>query len=202
MTALDRLAEEPRWVAWRSEERGGRPTKIPYAATGGMAKTDDPSTWATRAAAERQAARIVNGADGGVGIVLGDVGDTMHLVGIDLDSCLGADGQIAPWAVEILAAAASYAEISPSGRGVKVFFFVASDEVRPFLDRIGAQSGQWGARRDVPGEDARDHGPAVEIYFARRYFAVTDNRWPGVPDEIALIGDSELARLAALIPPA
>ena len=117
MTALDFLAEEPRWVAWRSEDRGGRPTKIPYAATGGMAKTDNPSTWASRAAAAQLAARIVNGS--GVGIVLGDLGDATHLVGIDLDSCLGADGQIAPWAAEILAAAASYAEISPSGRGVK-----------------------------------------------------------------------------------
>src|SRR5216683_2164223 len=33
---------------------------------------------------------------------------------------------------------------------------------RPFLDRIDVQPGHWGCRRGVPGEDARDHGPAIE----------------------------------------
>ena len=29
MTALDALAGEPCWVAWRNESRGGKPTKPP-----------------------------------------------------------------------------------------------------------------------------------------------------------------------------
>jgi hypothetical protein len=29
MTALDALADELRWVAWRNESRGGKPTKLP-----------------------------------------------------------------------------------------------------------------------------------------------------------------------------
>jgi hypothetical protein len=201
MSAFDSLADEPRWVAWRSELRGGKPTKIPYAPRGGKAKADDPSTWGSRAAAEACAARIVNDSGGGIGIMLGDLGGDTHLAGIDLDSSLDADGLIKPWAAEILTVAGSYAEISPSGRGLKVFAYLPSAEVRPFLDRIGAPRGQWGTRRDVPGEDARDHGPAIEIYCAGRYFTVTMKRWPNAPDAIALLEDETLVRLASLIPP-
>jgi primase-polymerase (primpol)-like protein len=41
---LDALAHEARWVAWRNELRGGKPTKVPYAPNGKMAKADDPAT--------------------------------------------------------------------------------------------------------------------------------------------------------------
>lgn len=176
VTALDALAGEPRWVAWRNESRGGRLTKVPYAPNGRKAKADDPSTWGIRTAVHARAARIVNRQDGGIGIELGDLGSDMHLAGIDLDSCLGENGQLAPWAAAILDLVPSYTEVSPSGHGLKLFFYVASEDVRPFLNRIGARTHQWGVRRDVPGEDPRDHGPAVEVYLSHRYFAVT--RWP------------------------
>jgi len=61
VTPLDLLADEPRWVAWRNEDRGRKPTKIPYAPKGQRAKADDPSTWGTRAEAEARAAKIING---------------------------------------------------------------------------------------------------------------------------------------------
>jgi primase-polymerase (primpol)-like protein len=64
MPALDSLAGEPRWVAWRNERRGNKLAKIPYAPDGRRAKADDPSTWGTRIAAETCAARIVDGHDG------------------------------------------------------------------------------------------------------------------------------------------
>jgi hypothetical protein len=200
---LDPLATDARWVAWRTELRGEppKPTKVPYAATGGRAKADDPRTWAPRSEAERRAARIVNGLGGGVGIVLGDLGTDMHLAGIDLDSCLDADGTIAPWAMEILSATGSYAEISPSGTGIKVYFYVATEDARSFLDRIGAEPDTWGTRRDAPGADGRDHGPAVEIYLSHRYFAVTGDRWGGAPDTIRLLEPDALERLALQIPP-
>ena len=66
MAALHALAREPRWVAWRYESRGGKPTKIPYAPDGKRAKADDPSTWGTRTAAQTRAAKIVNGQGGGL----------------------------------------------------------------------------------------------------------------------------------------
>jgi len=55
------LADLERWVAWRPEPRGGRPTKIPYAPDGRRAKADDPSTWGTRSAAEYRAKELING---------------------------------------------------------------------------------------------------------------------------------------------
>jgi hypothetical protein len=201
MTALDTLAALPRWIAWRSEVRNGKATKVPYAPQGGKAKADDPSTWGTRAEAEAHAARIVNGSGGGVGIQLGDLGGDTFLAGIDLDSCLDEDGALAPWAAAILNAVPTYAEKSPSGRGIKAFFYIASAAVRPFLDRIGIQAGNWGCRRGVPGEDARDHGPAIEVYLAGRYFAVTADKWPESPDHVATLDVPQLERLAELIPP-
>jgi putative DNA primase/helicase len=179
VTPLDALASEPRWVAWRYQLRGGRPTKVPYAPQGGRARADDPGTWGTLAEAEASAAKIVNGQGGGIGIQLGDLGGDTYLAGIDLDCCLGEDSTAAPWAETILSAVPSYAEVSPSGRGLKVFFYVACQDVRQFLERIGAQHGQWGVRRDLPGEDARDHGPAIEVYLSHRYFAVTGRRCTG-----------------------
>jgi putative DNA primase/helicase len=200
--ALDALARERRWVAWRSELRGGKPTKVPYAPNGKKAKSDDPASWGTRAEAEATAARLVNGQGGGIGIELGDLGSDIHLAGIDLDSCLSEDGKLAAWAQAILDLVPSYTETSPSGRGLKSFVYVGSEDVRPFLERIGAQPHHWGVRRDVPGEEARDHGPAVEVYFAGRYFTVTEDKWRGTPDELATLAAATLDRLAALIPPA
>ena len=200
MTALDTHAEDSRWVAWRLERRGKKFTKVPYAPGGGKAKADDPETWGTRSEAEARARLIVNGQGGGIGIELGDIGADLHLAGLDLDSCLH-DGDVAPWAAAILEAVDTYAETSPSGSGLKLFFYVSAEDTRWFLELIGVEADGWGCRRDVPGEDARDHGPAIETYFAGRYFAVTDNKWPTASDRINHLDRDTLERLAALVPP-
>ena len=203
MTPLDLLADEPRWVAWRNEDRGRKPTKIPYAPKGQRAKADDPSTWGTRAEAEARAAKIINGQGGGIGIQLGDVGADMYLAGVDLDSCLVADGTLAQWAENILVAVPSYAEVSPSGCGIKAFFFCTADDVRPFLELVGiTDPKQWGLKRGIEGEDGRDHGPGIELYMSGRYFTVTGDRWMTQPDSVMLLDWPALERLAQLIPPA
>jgi AAA domain len=201
MAPLDELASVRRWIAWRIEDRNGKATKVPYAPQGGKAKVNVPRTWDVRAAAEARAKEIVNGSGGGIGIQLGDLQNDTFLVGIDLDSCLAGEGDLAHWAARILDALPTYAEKSPSGRGIKVLFYVASEAVRPFLDRIGVQPGHWGCRRGVAGKDARDHGPAVEVYVNRRYFAVTGDRWLESPDHVATLDGAQLDRLAELILP-
>src|SRR5271166_5612441 len=200
--SLDTLAQEVRWVAWRNEPRGKKYSKVPYAPNGRRAKSDYPTTWGTRAEAEAIAGRLVNGQGGGIGIQLGDLGHDVHLAGIDLDCCLGEGGTLAPWAAAILDLVPTYAEVSPSRRGLKLFFYVASEDFRPFLDRIGAPPHQWGVRRDVPGEDARDHGPAIEVYFSHRYFTVTRMQWATAPNRLIMLDCDALERLATLIPPA
>jgi putative DNA primase/helicase len=205
VTVFAAFADEPRWVAWRIELRGKppnrKPTKVPYAAPRRKAEADNPSTWTTRAAAETCAAQIKNGRGGGVGIELGDLGTDVHIGGLDLDSCLDETQTCAAWAQAIIATTPTYGEISPSGTGLKLFFYLDNAHVRPFLDLIGIAPNSWGTKRGIPGEDERDHGPAVEVYLSHRFFAVTEQHWPGLPDRINLLDWEALQRLAARIPP-
>jgi hypothetical protein len=151
MTALDRLADMPRWVAWRTDDRSGKATKIPYSPHGGKAKAGDPSTWGTRAEAEDMAGRLANGKGGGIGVQLGDVGDGTFLGGIDLDSCIADDGTIAPWAAAIRNAVPTYAEKSPSGRGIKLFFHIARE--------TGSGHPRRAHRVGIPGAQDRGNTP-------------------------------------------
>ncbi len=75
--------------------------------------------------------------------------------GIDLDKSIDASGTIKPWALDLLAKLDSYTEISPSGRGVKVFVKATKQSARC---RKAYQDG------------------GVEIYDRDRFFTVTGNR--------------------------
>jgi hypothetical protein len=200
--AFNPLADVPRWVAWRVEIRGGKPTKIPYSPhTGKRAKADDPATWGTRAEALARAAQLLNGkVSGGIGTMLGDLGADCYLGGIDADSCIDPAGCLAQWAEVIFAALDTYCETSPSGTGVKGLFYIAAEDVRPFLDLIGVEAKQWGCRRSIPGLSGANHGPAIELYCSHRYFVVTERLWPGKPDRIGLLDRPALERLAKAIP--
>src|SRR4051812_15202519 len=85
MPALAALAASRRWVAWQTQDRRGKPSKVPHAPSGGLAKANDPTTWGTRPQAEtRMAALPRSYGVGGVGIMLGDqLG--LAIGGIDLD---------------------------------------------------------------------------------------------------------------------
>jgi predicted P-loop ATPase len=169
-----------RWVAWQTEDRpGGKPTKVPYAPDGRKAMADKPRTWGTRAEAEARAARLARPyGDGGVGFELGDLGDGRAIGGIDLDTCLS-DGSPAPWAAEVLARFASYAETSPSGIGAKLFFLFDPAELPELRTAMQTKTGkQW--KRAGTG----DHPPAIELYLGERYFAVTDQHLAGTPPEL------------------
>jgi predicted P-loop ATPase len=159
------LADQPRWVCWRYEERKGKQTKIPVQPGGRNAAVDKPRTWATlaRCAAYAEATPGV-----GVGIVFNGDG----LVGIDLDGCRdAATGELDGEARAIVADLASYAEVTPSGRGLHV------------LCRGGLPGGATGTRRGN-----------VEVYAHGRFFTVTGAHLPDTPDEIA-DADEALERL-------
>jgi hypothetical protein len=203
---FDALAGARRWVAWRNELRGEgdarKLTKVPFGRDRRPAKADDPSSWLTREEASDLAQFIANDLGGGIGIQLGDVGDGTYLIGLDLDSCLDDQQRLAPWAAEIIRTACTYAETSPSGKGVKLFAFVAANDVRPFLAAIGVSAANWGTRRSVPGQDGGNHGPAIEVYCGLRFFAVTNKRFGLLPEQPARLDDAALRRLAKLVPPA
>jgi hypothetical protein len=149
------LQEGKRFVCWRLENRNGKPRKVPVNPhTGKEAKADDPATWSTLAGAvafhqmhwkELQGVgRMFDPADG--------------MIGVDFDDCLDDHGNFIPGhvAAEWLPRLNSYCEISPGGRGVKVWLK---------------------ARLDLDGKTGRrDAKQGVEIYRERRYFTLT-GRW-------------------------
>jgi putative DNA primase/helicase len=110
------LRELRQWLCWRSEERGGKPTKIPYSPlTGQRASSTDSKTWADYR--ETVKACKEHGYSG-IGFVFTAEDD---LCGVDLDDCLNPDtGVIEGWAQEIIDELDSYTEISPSGTGVHI----------------------------------------------------------------------------------
>jgi hypothetical protein len=187
MAALSDFAALPRWCAWRNEERAGKLTKAPYSPVcGRMAKSNDPATWASRPMADEAAARIVNGHGGGTGIFLGDLGDGRALGGVDLDTCRSPDGSVAAWAMEVLERLGTYAEVSPSGTGIKAFFTyptAALAELRAMMTT------DWGKAWKRPGGS---HPPAIELHLGNRYFAVTGERIDGAKDALAHIGTDAL----------
>jgi hypothetical protein len=186
---LANLAALPRWVAWQTEQGKGRkkPTKVPYSPAGGKAHADKPATWGSRTAADARATALPRPlGSGGVGVELGDLGDGRILAGIDLDTCRDAAGNFAPWALEVVDRFASYAEVSPSGTGAKVFFLLdpaGLPEFAPLLTPLGA------ALFKLPGDD---HPPAIEFYSGRRYFAVTGEHLAGTPTELRYVPQDAL----------
>lgn len=143
------------WVCWRSEERDGKLTKIPYSPlTGGKASSTNPDTWAGYSEAVR--AYEERGYDG-IGFVFTKEDD---FVGVDLDHCLDSQsGEIEAWAREFIDELNSYTEISPSGTGVHILL-----------------------RATLP--DGRNRKGPVEIYGDGRYFTMSGRHLEGTPRTI------------------
>ena len=153
----DSLVELDQWILWRSESRGdgGKPTKVPYQINGSHASSKDPKTWCSWDEALK-ACQQKPGHWSGIGFVFST---TDQFFGIDLDQCLDAAGKLKPWAQPIMERFFdSYAEISPSGRGIKI----------------------WAKGRLPGGGTAFSMGDGrVEVYDQARYFTVTGNHWAG-----------------------
>ena len=200
ITTLHDLASWRRWVAWQTEKReGGKPTKVPYSpGTTRKAESDDPSTWGIRSTAQVTADRLPKpfGA-GGVGIELGDLGNGLALGGIDLDTCRDPDGTLARWAAEIMAEFATYAEVSPSATGIKLFFIYDAAALPDLLRIMGTKTGKQWKRKS-----AGDHPPAIELYLRGRFFAVTDELHPDAPTGLRHVPAGLLQRMVTEVGPA
>lgn len=109
------------------------------------------------------------------------------LGGIDLDSCLGLLGDLEPWAGEVLARFASYAEVSPSGTGAKVFFAYRAADLEPLRANIGTK---WGK------SFSRGSHHEIALHLGNRYFTVTGQRLETAPATIETV---DLAALEWLI---
>src|SRR5215217_3901104 len=149
------LRDLRQWLCWRSEEREGKPTKIPYSPiTGERASSTVPETWAGYEEAVRACKE-----EGytGVGFVFTPEDD---LCGVDLDGCLDPlTKEIEPWAWTIIEELDSYTEISPYGKGVHILVRAALPEGRNRKGRF-------------------------EAYDRGRYFTVTGRHLAGSPQRI------------------
>ena len=110
------LKESALFCVWKKEERGGKPTKIPYnPITGGKAQPNNKATFAPF----QTAAEVMENYDGlGIGIFDG-------LCAIDIDHCIK-DGKLSEMAADIISTMDSYTEYSPSGSGVHIYFTVSA----------------------------------------------------------------------------
>ncbi|MGI4790604.1 MAG: hypothetical protein ACRYFS_17355 [Janthinobacterium lividum] len=159
------LRSLPQWVVWKLETRPGQAklTKVPYdARTGYKADSTDADTWSPLETALAAYAKARSGYSG-IGFVFSR--DDPY-AGIDLDGCRDSEtGEIEPWAQAVIDRMNSYAEISPSGTGIKIIV-------------IAAHPGE-GFKKDLK------NGRAYEMYDAARYFTLTGNALPGSPISIA-----------------
>lgn len=151
------LRERNQWVCWRYEAKDGKPnelTKMPYQAKkpDRKASSKGEQTWSDFATALRSANNPKNKFDG-IGYVF-SADDPF--VGIDLDDVILDDGNLAQWARPWVAELLTYAELSPSGKGIKAI-------------AIGKLPGS--------GINARD----LELYDQGRYFTITGQRLEGFP---------------------
>jgi len=160
-TIPEEMRRLPHWVVWKREKtESGKWTKVPYRADGkGRASSTDPATWSTYEAAQAVASRY-----SGIGFV------TTRECGIilfDADHCI-VDGEILPWAREILAVMQSYTEVSPSGSGLHGYAFGK-------LPDRGRKCGD------------------AEIYDSGRFFCVTGNMDPTYNRPFRRLTDEETA---------
>lgn len=92
--------------------------KVPFQINGSHAFPNDASTFVDYETAKKNA----EGYDG-ISLGLFDLPNGFHLCCIDIDDCVDSQtGEIAPIAKEILNNVSSYAEYSPSGTGIHIFF--------------------------------------------------------------------------------
>lgn len=159
------LRSIPRWVMWRYTPRAKADgskvwAKVPFTIDGKPASSTDEATWASF---DDAIDALIVGEFDGVGLVLGD-----DLQGVDLDDHRDpATGELSELAKELLDKVEGYAEVSPSGTGIKLF-------TRTNLDTSRAK---------------KEAG--VELYKDGRYFTVTGhmvNGHVGLPAEVQDLG--------------
>ena len=145
MTTLDDLKPQRRWVCYDAQKKPIDPL------TGKLASSTDPRTWGTYAQAKAQRDRL-NLA--GVGVILNGDG----IVGIDLDKCIDHVDEdeniiLKKYARHLFGLASSYAEVSPSGKGVHI---------------LGTATIPKSVKKQM-------HDIGVEVYDNKRYFTVTED---------------------------
>jgi primase-polymerase (primpol)-like protein len=152
-TVPDDLAELDCWGVWRMES-----TKIPYRVDGRRASSTNANDWTD---IDRARTAVSTGKYSGLAFAF----FAQHgLVGLDLDDCLDGHLEVKPWARGVVERFSdTYMEISPSGRGLKIW---ARGSIPANLPKVTVGEG------------------GMELYGHARYFTFTGQRFRGAPRQI------------------
>lgn len=114
------LTERNQWICWKYHANGsGKPRKVPCSPDGGALNEwqKNPARWLSHG--DAVAAYQANNNLAGIGFVL--TRDT-GITGVDMDSAIDTEtGEMAEWAQAHLADFDTYAEVSPSRTGLRLF---------------------------------------------------------------------------------
>lgn len=150
----DELQNQVCWVLWREILRDGKLSKVPWSVYDKPASSTNPETWA---AFDTVVMRFNPGYHAGIGFVFAK---DSPFCGVDLDGCRNPQtGEIDSWAKPWIQGLDSYAEISPSQTGVKIF-------CRSSLSLKGVN-------RKIDQPNLHGKEPGIEVYTGGRYFTVT-----------------------------
>jgi hypothetical protein len=124
-------------------------------------------------------------------------------IGLDVDTCLDANGNLAEWALPFLTAMPSYSEISPSGTGIKIIARIRLADLPEARRLLGlAEGDRQQARTRIFGERTNGaHAPNAQLFLITRYFATTGQWWPTTPQDVVLLTLEQVAELAILFGP-
>lgn len=188
----------PIWVAFSGEPKptDDDPEKIDKAPlsprTGRAASNTDATAWDTRSKAEIRKTKLAEKNPlwrPGIGIQLGPI-DGVHIAGIDLDGCRDpATGKVEHWARAIIERFASYAEVSPSGEGIKVFFLIDPKSIAAVRKAMGTDHRKVWSR-------GSHHG--VELHVSHSYYTVTGNQLDADALILQLVGPNDDLRIVPL----
>ena len=152
------LKQLRRWILWRLEIRDGAQTKVPYRIDGLRASITNPNDWTDF----ETACRAFDPAKyNGLGFILKRED---NIVCIDLDGCIGDDGQICDEAFNIVRILNSWTEVSQSGKGLHIFV----RGTKP-TDKCKVKPREF---------------ESLEVYDSDCYIALTGNHLPNTPLEI------------------
>jgi|GEM_PF-3670559 len=151
------LQEREQWVLWKTIERDGKETKMPFSVTGAAASSTNQKTWSSF---DSVVGLFNESQHSGIGFVFSK---SDPFCGIDLDGCRDPQtGTVADWALTEVERFASYCEVSPSGTGLKIWI-----EAETQLPK--------GRNKKLKVPEIVNKMPGVECYSQSRYFAVTGN---------------------------
>ncbi|WP_435552602.1 phage/plasmid primase, P4 family [Natrinema sp. CGMCC1.2065] len=169
-TIPDVLADQSQWVCWRYELDDGRGewTKVPVNVDNGRyASSTDDNTWSSFSDALAYHEEDGTNTDG-IGFV---VHEEDLFVGVDLDDCRDpTSGDIESWATDLVDSVSTYAEVSPSGTGVRLFGL-----------GFVPDGGNRGEINDADGH--------IEIYDQSRFLTVTGHHINETPKEVCEVND-------------